>query len=174
MIRTSHHYYLCRAWALEAPPSLLGATAHFHLKLHTQYQRVWAHTLKVAILTSYKKLAVRSFELKLHIHTMGTSETYFTSCRREHKRSHLMCSQFQMYSDLYSKILSCDLSFALHGKHSRIYICPHWTLSFCLTQAVTHLVIFFWCFQWEPLVSTSDIKNLLPLFFSPMSSFQRQ
>ncbi len=43
------------AGALEAPPSSPGATAHLHLKQHTQNQRVWAHTLKVAILTSYKK-----------------------------------------------------------------------------------------------------------------------
>ncbi len=43
------------AWALEAPPSSPGATANLHLKQHTQIQRVLAHTLKVAILTSYKK-----------------------------------------------------------------------------------------------------------------------
>ncbi len=44
--------------ALEAPPSSPGATAHLHLKQHTQYQTAWAHTLKEAILTSYKKVYV--------------------------------------------------------------------------------------------------------------------
>ncbi len=39
------------AWALETPPSSPGETVHFHLKQHTQYQSVWAPTLKVAILT---------------------------------------------------------------------------------------------------------------------------
>ncbi len=38
------------AWALEAPPSSPGATARFHLKQHSQYKSVWAHTLKVQIL----------------------------------------------------------------------------------------------------------------------------
>jgi len=65
------------AWALEAPPSSPGAKANFHLKQYTQYQSVWAHTLTVASLTSYTKLSVEYFELKLHIHTLGTSETYF-------------------------------------------------------------------------------------------------
>ncbi len=32
------------AWALEAPPSSPGATAHLHLKQHTPIQRVLAHT----------------------------------------------------------------------------------------------------------------------------------
>ncbi len=41
------------ACALEAPPSSLEATAHLHLKQHTQNQRILSHTLKVAILTSY-------------------------------------------------------------------------------------------------------------------------
>ncbi len=72
-----------RAWALEAPHSSPGARAHFHLKQHTQYQSIWAHTLKVAILTSYKTNSVRYFELKIHIHT------YFTSCKKEHNRSPL-------------------------------------------------------------------------------------
>ncbi len=45
------------------------------------------HTLKVAILTSYKKVSVGYFELKLHIHTLGISETCFTSCKKEHNRS---------------------------------------------------------------------------------------
>ncbi len=67
-----------------------GATALWHLKQHTQIQSVLAHTLKVAILTSYKKLSVVYFELKLHIHTLRISETYFTSCKKEHNRSPLM------------------------------------------------------------------------------------
>ncbi len=59
------------------------------LKQHTQIQSVLAHSLKVAILTSYKKLSVGYFELKLHIHTLGISETYFSSCKKEHNRSPL-------------------------------------------------------------------------------------
>ncbi len=86
------------AWALEAPPSPLGEPAHLHLKRHTQkwcvkrHTQKWcvlAHTLKVAILTSYKKLSVGYFEVKLHIHTLRISETYFTSCKKEHNRSPL-------------------------------------------------------------------------------------
>ncbi len=75
-----------RAWALEALPSSPGATAHLHLKQHTQNQCVLAHTLKVAILTSYKKLFVGYIELKLHIYTLGT---YFKSCKKGHNRSPL-------------------------------------------------------------------------------------
>ncbi len=41
----------------------------------------------MAILTSYKKLSVGYFELKLHIHTLRISETYFTSCKKEHNMS---------------------------------------------------------------------------------------
>jgi len=33
-------------------------------------------------LTCYIKLSVEYFELKLHIHTLGTSEIYFTSCKK--------------------------------------------------------------------------------------------
>ncbi len=77
------------AWALEAPPSSPGATAHLHLKQHTQKQHVLTHTLKVAILTSFKILSVGYFELKLHIYALGTSETYFTSCKNGHNRSPL-------------------------------------------------------------------------------------
>ncbi len=71
------------------PPSSPGATAHSHLKQHTQIQRVLAHTLKVAILTSYKKLSVGYIELKLHIDALGTSETYFTYCKKGQNRSPL-------------------------------------------------------------------------------------
>ncbi len=59
-------------------------------KQHIQIQSVLAHTLKVAILTSYKKLSVGYIELKLHIQTLGISETYFTSCKKEHNRSPLI------------------------------------------------------------------------------------
>ncbi len=52
-------------------------------------QHVLDRTLKVAILTSYKKLSVRYFELKCHIHTLGISKTYFRSCKKEHNRSPL-------------------------------------------------------------------------------------
>ncbi len=53
-------------------------------------KRVLAHTLKVAILTSYKNVSVGYIELKLHIYALGTSETYFTSCKKGHNRSPLM------------------------------------------------------------------------------------
>ncbi len=76
------------ALALEAPPSSPGA--HLHLKQHTQIQRVLTQILKVANLTSYKKYQVRYFKLKLHIHTLEISETYFTSCKNEHNRSLLI------------------------------------------------------------------------------------
>ncbi len=48
-----------------------------------------AHTLKVAILTSYTNVSVGYIELKLHIYALGTSETYFTSCKKGHNRSPL-------------------------------------------------------------------------------------
>ncbi len=90
-----------RAWALEAPPSSPGATALSHLKQHTQIQRFLAHTLKVAILTSYKKLSVWYFELKLHIYALVTSETYFTSCKKGHNRSPLrmLCKVNRVHFD---------------------------------------------------------------------------
>ncbi len=71
-----------------------GSTSSFALKQHTQIQGVLAHTLKVAILTSYKKISVGYFELKLHIHTLGISETYFASCKKEHNRSPLSSYKF--------------------------------------------------------------------------------
>ncbi len=38
---------------------------------------------------SYKKFSVGYFELKPHIHTLETSETHFTSCKKVHNRSPL-------------------------------------------------------------------------------------
>ncbi len=64
-----------------------GSTSSFALKQHTQIQSVLAHSLKVANLTSYKKLSGGYFELKLHIRTLGISETYFTACKKEHNSS---------------------------------------------------------------------------------------
>jgi len=55
------------------------SAAHLHLKGHTQKRSVFAHPQKETNLTCYKKLSVEYFKLKLHIHTLGTSETYFTS-----------------------------------------------------------------------------------------------
>ncbi len=49
--------------------------ANLLLKGQTQKWRVLAHTLKVAILTSYKK------NYTTHLHTLGISETCFTSCK---------------------------------------------------------------------------------------------
>ncbi len=50
---------------------------------------VLGHSLKVPILKSYTKLSVGYFELKRHIHTLGISEAYFTSCEKEHNMSPL-------------------------------------------------------------------------------------
>ncbi len=80
------------------------------LKQHTQIQSVLAHSLKVAILTSYKKLSVGYFELKLHIHTLGISETYFSSCKKEHNRSPLNnCVQSRIPSEYLPMILQRNL-----------------------------------------------------------------
>ncbi len=43
----------------------------------------------MAILTSYKNVSVGYIELKLHIYALGTSEAYFTSCKKGHNRSPL-------------------------------------------------------------------------------------
>jgi hypothetical protein len=59
-----------------------GAAAHLHLKGQTQKRGVFAHPQKVTTLTCYIKISVGYFELKLHIHTLGTSEIYFTSCEK--------------------------------------------------------------------------------------------
>jgi len=64
--------------ALEAPPSVSGAAAHLHLKGQTKKRWVFAHPQRVTILTCYVKISVWYFELKLHIHTLGTSKNYFT------------------------------------------------------------------------------------------------
>jgi len=50
-----------------------GAAAHLHLKGQSTKLCVMAHTQKVTILTCYIKKSVGYFELKLHIHTLGTS-----------------------------------------------------------------------------------------------------
>ncbi len=50
-----------------------GSNSSFPFKATYSNQSVWAHTLKVAILTSYKNVYVGYFELKLYIHTLGTS-----------------------------------------------------------------------------------------------------
>ncbi len=77
-----------------------GSTSSFALKQHTQIQSILAHTLKVAILTSYKKWSVRYFELKFHIHTLGISETNFTSCIKEHNRSPLKYMSFTYFKEM--------------------------------------------------------------------------
>ncbi len=85
-LTASGHYMLVELLKLRP---LLRSNSSFSFKAHTPYQGVWAHTLKVAILTSYK-LSVGYFELNLAYHS-GTPETYFTSCKKEHNRSPLMC-----------------------------------------------------------------------------------
>ncbi len=75
---------------LSAKASTANAGAEL-LKLHPllweQIQSLLAHILKVTILTSYQKLSVGYFELKLLIHTLGTSDTYFTYYKKDHNRS---------------------------------------------------------------------------------------
>ncbi len=66
-----------------------GSNSSLVFKATYSNQRVLAHTLKVAILTSYKNLSVGYIELKLHIYALGTSDTYFTSCKKGHNRSPL-------------------------------------------------------------------------------------
>ncbi len=86
------------ARALEAPPS--GSNSSSALKRYTQIQSILAHTLKVAILSSYKKNYVGYFELKFHIHTQlyikqGTMINPYTRYISEEKyivgRHHLAC-----------------------------------------------------------------------------------
>ncbi len=48
----------------------------------TPNRGVMAQILKVVILTSYKRLSVGTFELKLHIYALGTSDTHFKSCKK--------------------------------------------------------------------------------------------
>ncbi len=76
--KTCRDQYQCFMRALFS-----GSNSSFALKQHTQIQCVLAHTLKVAILINYERLSVRYFELKLHIHTLGISEIYFTSCKKD-------------------------------------------------------------------------------------------
>jgi len=38
-------------------------------------------------------ISVGYFELKLHIHTQGTSETYFTSCKKGYYTTPLMMAK---------------------------------------------------------------------------------
>ncbi len=79
------------------------------IKAHTQNQSILAHTLEVAILTSYKKLSVGYFELKLHIQTLGISATYFTSCKKEHNRSPLSQGTFSTFMHLADAFIQSDL-----------------------------------------------------------------
>jgi len=66
-----------RTQSVEAPPSLLGAAAHLHLKGPTLKRCFFAHPPKITILTFYIKISVGYFELKLHIHTLGTIRDLF-------------------------------------------------------------------------------------------------
>jgi len=60
-----------RTQALVAPPPVLGAAAHLHLKGQTQKRRGFANPQKVTILTCYIIISVGYFELELHIHPLG-------------------------------------------------------------------------------------------------------
>ncbi len=108
------------AWALEALPSSPGVIAHLHLKQHTQNQRVWAHTLKVAILTSYKNLSVGYSELKFHIYALGTSDTYFTSCKKGHNRSPLRYFWWNPRA-FWHRTQMCCVLFTSRGMHMLWY-----------------------------------------------------
>ncbi len=61
---------------------LMWSNSSFTLEQQTQIQSILSQALKVTNLTSYKKLSVKDFELKLHMHTLGTSDTYFTYCKK--------------------------------------------------------------------------------------------
>ncbi len=69
---------MLRAWT-SAPDKVsitrLFSNSSLAFKATHLKQRVLAHTLKVAILTSYKNLSVGYIELKLLIYALGTSET---------------------------------------------------------------------------------------------------
>ncbi len=108
------------AWALEALPSSPGVIAHLHLKQHTQNQRVWAHTLKVAILTSYKNLSVGYSELIFHIYALGTSDTYFTSCKKGHNRSPLRYFWWNPRA-FWHRTQMCCVLFTSRGMHMLWY-----------------------------------------------------
>jgi len=69
----------CNTQALLSVP---GAEVHLHLKGHTQTQCVFAPPQKVNFLTCYILVYVGYFDIKLHIHTLGTLKTYFTSCEK--------------------------------------------------------------------------------------------
>ncbi len=49
----------------------MGSPANLHLKGQRLKWHVLAHTIQMAVLTSYKKLSVGYFELKLHITLWG-------------------------------------------------------------------------------------------------------
>ncbi len=106
------------AWALEAPPFSPGATAHLSLKQHSKSASFGSY-LKKAILTSYKNVSVGYIKLKLHIYALGTSGTYFTSCKKGHNRSPLILFnhqkirlhiQFASQVNIYVFIFFCSAS----------------------------------------------------------------
>ncbi len=68
-----------------------------------------ANTLKVAILTNCK-WSVGYFELKLHIHSLWTSDTYITSCKNDHNRSPLILTHALSHSSPQSWVVFPDLS----------------------------------------------------------------
>jgi len=67
---------------LEAPPTVPGAAAHLPLKGQTQNGAFLLTLKNCQLFTCYIKISVGHFELKLPIHTPGTSAIYFTSCEK--------------------------------------------------------------------------------------------
>ncbi len=57
------------------------APTHLHLKGGGGETVRFGSYLKSGDFNKIYKLYVRYFEIKLHIHTLGTSETCFTSCK---------------------------------------------------------------------------------------------
>ncbi len=71
--------YFCSDMDYQLLDLLLKATYYaFVLKQHTQIQGVWAHILKVAILTSYKKMICRVFlDITSHIHSGDIRDLFY-------------------------------------------------------------------------------------------------
>ncbi len=93
------------------------------LKQHTQIKSVLAHTLKVAILTSYKKLSVGFFLAK----TSHTHSIIFKTCKKEHNRSPLNNDVIQhLFSSPSALLESITMHmYALHACSSSAALCAY-------------------------------------------------
>ncbi len=70
-----------------------GSNSSFALKQHTQNSANFSSCPKSGNFNKLKKLSKWYIEPKLHIHTLGISETYFT-CKKGHNRSPLRLNVF--------------------------------------------------------------------------------